>query len=321
MPCYQSSSLPSGTTTAGRTPYKTQADCLNACKEGACCEGTTCTVKPQCQCRCASNSCCGPDTMTVNGITGPRCRGGTKSECDSRGGTWRPCIGCLADANLPDESICRSTDSPSPSQPVEPTFKGVGTVCDPNPCECYCADGTTHLPASLTVQVYGTRVYKIPCSSDAWPWQWRTDANGNLADGQYRNCVDLDPSIYSFISQAEGTYSFHRVSCKRWEHSGSLSSGYVEVLPTSSVVVPQQGWLTINTTTATGTPFGYGIPLSYFVSGVAFTAAMCAGSTLYCPGSVVGGSEAVEQPGRWNSPQGNGVGWFMSDSLTGNPLP
>ena len=31
--------------------YKTQADCLQACKEGACCEDTTCTVKPQCQCQ------------------------------------------------------------------------------------------------------------------------------------------------------------------------------------------------------------------------------------------------------------------------------
>jgi len=33
-----------------RTGYKTEAECLQACKEGACCEGTTCSVKPQCQC-------------------------------------------------------------------------------------------------------------------------------------------------------------------------------------------------------------------------------------------------------------------------------
>jgi hypothetical protein len=51
MPCYQSTNLPSGFTTAGRTGYATEADCLQACKEGACCEGTTCTVKPQCQCQ------------------------------------------------------------------------------------------------------------------------------------------------------------------------------------------------------------------------------------------------------------------------------
>ena len=50
MPCYQSNSLPSGYTTTGRTSYASEADCNNACKEGACCEGTTCSVKPQCQC-------------------------------------------------------------------------------------------------------------------------------------------------------------------------------------------------------------------------------------------------------------------------------
>jgi hypothetical protein len=51
MPCYQSTNLPSGVTTTGRTSYTTEADCLQACKEGACCEGTTCSVKPQCQCQ------------------------------------------------------------------------------------------------------------------------------------------------------------------------------------------------------------------------------------------------------------------------------
>jgi hypothetical protein len=51
MPCYQSTNLPSGVTTTGRTSYRTEADCLNACKEGACCEGTTCSVKPACQCQ------------------------------------------------------------------------------------------------------------------------------------------------------------------------------------------------------------------------------------------------------------------------------
>jgi hypothetical protein len=51
MPCYQSTSLPSGVTSAGRTSYATESDCLDACKEGACCEGTTCSVKPQCQCQ------------------------------------------------------------------------------------------------------------------------------------------------------------------------------------------------------------------------------------------------------------------------------
>jgi|688.fasta_scaffold41238_11 hypothetical protein len=132
MPCYQSTSLPSGVTTTGRTSYATQADCLQACQEGACCEGTSCSVKPQCQCKCRSNSCCGPDTMTVNGVTGPRCRGGTESECAARGGVWRPCYGCSADAATPDNSICSPGDRP---QANAPSFKGVGTTCTPNPCD------------------------------------------------------------------------------------------------------------------------------------------------------------------------------------------
>ena len=86
MPCYQSTNLPGGVTTTGRTGYATEADCLNACKEGACCEGTSCTVKPQCQCQGAGK-----------------------------------------------------------------VFKGVGTVCDPNPCLC-CDNGEIH-PSSLILEI------------------------------------------------------------------------------------------------------------------------------------------------------------------------
>lgn len=35
-------------------PFATEAECLQACKEGACCNGTTCSVKPQCQCDAAA---------------------------------------------------------------------------------------------------------------------------------------------------------------------------------------------------------------------------------------------------------------------------
>jgi len=76
MACYQSTNLPSGFVTTGRTSYTTQADCNQACKEGACCEGTACTVKPACQCvsatqkfvgigtTCASDTC---QFCTANG--------------------------------------------------------------------------------------------------------------------------------------------------------------------------------------------------------------------------------------------------------------
>jgi len=52
MPCRQVSTF-SGTA-ASSGSYRTEADCLNACKEGACCNGTTCSVKPQCQCNAAA---------------------------------------------------------------------------------------------------------------------------------------------------------------------------------------------------------------------------------------------------------------------------
>jgi hypothetical protein len=50
-----------------RPTYATEAACLEACKEGACCEGTTCSVKPQCQCQGAGETfkgvgtTCNPD--------------------------------------------------------------------------------------------------------------------------------------------------------------------------------------------------------------------------------------------------------------------
>jgi len=77
MPCYQPSTLPGGVTTTGRTSYRTEAECNQACKEGACCEGTSCTVKPQCQCQgagkvfkgvgtvCSPNPCCSCQALVM----------------------------------------------------------------------------------------------------------------------------------------------------------------------------------------------------------------------------------------------------------------
>lgn len=60
----------------GRGPFTSEADCASACAEGACCEGTTCTVKPQCQCQgagkvfkgigttCSPNPCACPCVQT-----------------------------------------------------------------------------------------------------------------------------------------------------------------------------------------------------------------------------------------------------------------
>ena len=106
MPCRQSSTH-NGTPGSGKPGgggYATEAECLQACKEGACCEGTTCSVKPQCQCQ----------------------------------GTGK-------------------------------TFKGVGAVCEPNPCgPCFgkCQAGLS-TPDSLLLTIsnwqspYSFRDYEI----------------------------------------------------------------------------------------------------------------------------------------------------------------
>jgi len=58
MPCRQTSTH-AGFAGFGKPSgggYATEAECNQACKEGACCDGTTCTVKPQCQCQGAGQT-------------------------------------------------------------------------------------------------------------------------------------------------------------------------------------------------------------------------------------------------------------------------
>ena len=196
MPCYKSSSLPSGFTTTGRTSYKTETDCLNACQEGACCEGTTCSVKPQCQCQCTSGSCCGPDTFTnSNGETGPRCRNESQSACAARGGTWRcgvSCVGLTTDPNAGaplGSGICTSLASSTPS----PVFKGVGTTCSPNPC-CSCA--SIAITVKLASVLGGSEIVRYGCSGShaiAYTfWQWSCDQNGLKVSLQNLYSVKFD---------------------------------------------------------------------------------------------------------------------------------
>ena len=130
MPCYQGST--NNGAVSSSPGYATEAECLAACKEGACCEGTTCSVKPQCQCQgtgqtfkgvgtvCSGTSgyCCGPATWSATDISNGQdtktfsssqtflqCRSGfsqagpavtTQSGCDAIGGQWitSPCVSC-----------------------------------------------------------------------------------------------------------------------------------------------------------------------------------------------------------------------------------
>jgi hypothetical protein len=92
MPCYEfQSDSPSGPPWS--SGFASEADCLQACGEGACCNGTTCTVKPQCQCNAAAGE----------------------------------------------------------------VFKGVGTVCSPNPCLCC---GTTDTPEHLMLTISSFNWYQ-----------------------------------------------------------------------------------------------------------------------------------------------------------------
>jgi hypothetical protein len=134
MPCRKKSNGVSqwpSSAVIGQT-YTTEADCLQACKEGACCEGTACTVKPQCQCQGTGKTfkgvgttcggsvgfCCGPGTWSAKDIVWsggfasfpsaqsfPQCRSysseagapvTTQSACEASGGMWvtTPCVSC-----------------------------------------------------------------------------------------------------------------------------------------------------------------------------------------------------------------------------------
>lgn len=75
MPCSQLNSAPS----PGAVSYATEADCLQACKEGACCESNgTCNVRPQCQCQGAGQTFKGVGTVCS---PNPCCRDSTGTPC------------------------------------------------------------------------------------------------------------------------------------------------------------------------------------------------------------------------------------------------
>jgi len=136
MPCYQSANLPGGVTTTGRTSYRTEAECNQACQEGACCDGAVCTVKPQCQCQGAGK-----------------------------------------------------------------TFKGVGTVCDGNPCLERCNPNCV-APPEVTVQI----TVRDPVAVRGIPIVNRPD--GSSVDDPFDPLVpSWARSAYSsFQAIASGTY-------------------------------------------------------------------------------------------------------------------
>lgn len=257
MPCLQVD-LPQVGFLDGSNPYKdsgpyaTEAECLQACKEGACCEGATCSVKPQCQCQGTGKTFKGVGT-TCEDLKGACCDGNTcveASEC-----------GCLASEGK--------------------TFRGRGTKCDPNPCPCYCEDGTTYIPDRLVFTFSG---------------------------GQgYANCLDNEEyvGLYDFLyPQIQGAYIFKRTSCNPyyvngvkyyapiWTWGGAAIDGSVDTGTISPGPIASGGGYTVGFSKTVTAPLGakkwvWGNSIALAAGGLrAFVNAMCNGGG-YGPGGGV----------------------------------
>lgn len=124
MPCRQVSTYNGRT---GRGAFATEGDCVRACAEGACCEGTTCSVKPKCQCQGTGKTFKGVGT-TCSQYNGACCTG-------------------TACAVVP-ECECVGTGK---------TFKGVGTTCANNICETCRACGDAVLPSTVALTISNFR--------------------------------------------------------------------------------------------------------------------------------------------------------------------
>ena len=126
--------------------YATEAACLEACKEGACCETangvTTCSVKPACQCQGTGK--------TFKGV-GTTCSQYNGACCDGASCSIKPECECVGDGKL---------------------FRGVGTTCaqgtclccdafgQPRPgqcawCWCFCGDGAAPYPRFINATLSG----------------------------------------------------------------------------------------------------------------------------------------------------------------------
>jgi hypothetical protein len=137
MPCYQNTSNPVGFSLSGQTVYQSEADCLQACKEGACCDGTTCSVKPQCQCDAAA----GEVFKGIGTVCSPN-----------------PCVGrcCQVNGNCEDGITQAQCDERNGYLFVP------GATCDSNPCPIPCGClGDSRIPSSVSLQAVGGSVVRI----------------------------------------------------------------------------------------------------------------------------------------------------------------
>jgi hypothetical protein len=73
--------------------YATEADCLQACREGACCEGTTCSVKPACQCSGTGKTFKGVGTTCADASGDSCCKPARAVSINVTFEGWTQCIG------------------------------------------------------------------------------------------------------------------------------------------------------------------------------------------------------------------------------------
>jgi hypothetical protein len=215
MGCHHTTSLPDGVNAAGRKKYKTEAECLQACKEGACCEGATCSVKPQCQCQGTGK--------TFKGV-------GTTCEPN-------PCLSC-----------CRFIDLSAGGPTCVPI--GVGGPCTPEARAKVSPCGP--LPASITVSGFGIAVGSAGGSISEYGDFDMSVLNGTYSTTQYCGLAAVDRyirdlaiplrdlgstlSIYAWISPQRINLSFCpsglvcyrvRVTARRQSDSGAFRTNTV----------------------------------------------------------------------------------------------
>lgn len=189
MPCYQSTNLPSGFLTTGRTSYKTEAECNQACKQGACCEGTTCSVKPQCRCQGAGKTFKGVGTTCSPNPCG--CCGGGESIAGKTVTVYvstdsmpvaRWCAGRWVDADgfpqlyvqCPDGQTyfgCRSTKAcanPVAGYWVDTATTGVSATYSSNEAATTCNSGQQGSCPGLGSRSASVLVFGFPCKIYAY---------------------------------------------------------------------------------------------------------------------------------------------------------
>jgi len=125
MGCYQVGST-TAANGAARLPatYRTEAECNQACQEGACCEGTSCSVKPQCQCQgddkkfqgigtvCAADTCqfCTPQGFPKFNSGVSRCY----CYCSVNGGTIPQFVNVTINWSFSSTRIPYGSSTPEP---------------------------------------------------------------------------------------------------------------------------------------------------------------------------------------------------------------